>query len=150
LKWIKESGCSSLAKIIEREIKQSRSLPIYRPNMLLKKLESVTVDSNNQNNKYSTDGRCGNNGRICPNGQCYSKNGYCGTKSEYCSSGCQHHYRHCSSLSSGGSSSSTYSKDGICSKNHGETICPSSKCCNKDGYCGTSSDHCNISKECQH
>merc|ERR1711981_998138 len=45
----------------------------------------------------STNGKCGNNGKRCPEGQCCSRDGQCGVSRACCGTGCQLAYGSCSS-----------------------------------------------------
>ncbi|KAL6597702.1 coth protein-domain-containing protein [Neocallimastix sp. 'constans'] len=92
----------------------------------------------------SDDGRCGSNGRICPNNECCSQYGYCGTTDEYCGSGCQSEFGRCNS-SGNPSSNNTPSKvpispDYHCGPNNG--ACANNECCSQYGYCGTTDAYC--------
>jgi len=54
----------------------------------------------NSDDLITHDGRCGDNGRRCPNGQCCSKYGWCGTGSSFCGTGCQSKFGSCDGVDS--------------------------------------------------
>jgi len=120
--------------------------------------------------KISTDGRCGKDygNTVCPNNQCCSKYGYCDTSDAHCGTGCQSAFGKCNGSASSTTKTTTktstktsttktttktsttktptptgkVSTNGQCGSANGNTICPSSQCCSKYGYCGTSDAHC--------
>jgi len=106
----------------------------------------------NSNEPVSTNGRCGSGYGRCPSGKCCSKYGYCGTSKEHCTKGCQSEFGICDSsnvvvtTTAPSPTSINYNKD-KCGKGIGN--CESGKCCSKYGWCGTSDQHCQISKGCQ-
>ena len=113
----------------------------------------------------SKDDRCGKEHGRCPAGKCCSKYGWCGSSDKYCeiSRGCQSEFGECSGTQTSTKTTSktettktsvkpytsvpTISSDGKCGQGHG--ACPDDKCCSKYGYCGTTYEHCYISKGCQ-
>jgi len=101
-------------------------------------------EDDDDDNKISTDYRCGKGKGRCPAGQCCSKYGWCGTSDKHCSvdQGCDSKFGECHATST-----PKISKDGRCGSSYGH--CPGSKCCSKYGWCGTSDKHCAISKGCQ-
>jgi len=44
---------------------------------------------------------------------------------------------------------STSTSTGRCGKDYGGAVCKSGYCCSKYGYCGTTEDHCELTKGCQ-
>jgi len=91
--------------------------------------------------KVSTNDKCGfKNGR-CPNGKCCSKYGYCGTTEKHCGTGCQSEFGQCST-------NVKISTNDKCGPEDGR--CPDGKCCSKYGYCGTSDKHCGTGCQSQY
>jgi len=66
--------------------------------------------STSSSKKTSTNGRCGGDYGMCPDGKCCSKYGYCGRSDEYCASGCQPEFGSCGTSYSPSSSSSSSSE----------------------------------------
>jgi len=56
--------------------------------------EFGTCKTNNED-KISTNGKCGKEDGKCPSGKCCSKYGYCGTSDKHCKSGCQRSFGEC-------------------------------------------------------
>ncbi|ORY85216.1 hypothetical protein LY90DRAFT_302423, partial [Neocallimastix californiae] len=90
----------------------------------------------------------------CDNDKCCSKYGYCGTTDAYCSvsKGCQIKYGDCYEVVDTASVASVASDASVldtpeCGKGIGS--CIDGECCNSEGYCGISDDHCSIDKGCQ-
>ncbi|KAG4083182.1 hypothetical protein H8356DRAFT_1750481 [Neocallimastix lanati (nom. inval.)] len=137
---------------------------------------SLICFKNTLSYKISTDGKCGpkNGYTICPDNECCNKDGKCGFDRNYCGIECQSEYGFClptnyefmTCLSCIGcidcdedpkfailcpntciKKSSYISTDGKCGP---FKICPDDQCCDKDGNCGTSEEHCNISLGCQY
>ena len=108
-------------------------------------------DKNGNSLPISTDDKCGKNLAKCPSGKCCSKYGWCGTSSEHCdvSKGCQSEFGKCNDNKKDNKDGNSLpvSTNDKCGMNEGK--CPSGKCCSKYGWCGTSSNHCDISKGCQ-
>jgi len=90
-----------------------------------------------EEDKISTNGKCGTEDGKCPNGKCCSKYGYCGTTEKHCGTGCQSEFGQCGTTSNATLPVSTNDK---CGAKDGR--CPNGKCCSKYGYCGTSEKHC--------
>jgi len=107
---------------------------------------TITTTTTKKSSATSTNGRCGRDYGYssCPSGQCCSKYNHCGTSDDHClaSKGCQSEFGKCTS-------STTTSTNGRCGKDYDYSSCPSSQCCSKYGYCGTSDEHCLASKGCQ-
>jgi len=103
-------------------------------------------ESNNE--KISTNGKCGKEDGKCPDDKCCSKYGWCGTKDEYCSisKGCQSEFGKCNNNSTT-TTEIPISTNDRCGKEYGK--CPNNKCCSKYGWCGTKEEYCLISKGCQ-
>ncbi|KAF3352872.1 DNA repair and recombination protein RAD26 [Verticillium dahliae VDG1] len=86
----------------------------------------------------STDGTCGGtNGWICPKGNCCSRFGFCGATTDHCAPGCQSAFGFCPTPTPG----SNVSPDGTCGGSN-KFVCASGTCCSKNGFCGTTKDHC--------
>ena len=98
------------------------------------KFDSYPKEDNND--KISTNGKCGNEDGKCPNSQCGSKYGYCGTTEKYCGTGCQSEFGQCGNVST----TVPISTNGKYGTTDGK--CPDGQCCSKYGYCGTSNKHC--------
>jgi len=96
----------------------------------------------NCKNKISTDGTCGMNKGKCPDGECCSRFGWCGTSEKHClvSNGCQSKFGNCILLTP--SPDLPISTNGRCGEKYGK--CPSGQCCSRYGWCGKSSDYCDI------
>lgn len=89
----------------------------------------------------STDGQCGANGKTCTGsgfGDCCSARGWCGGTSDHCGAGCQSGF----GTYNGGSGS--ISTDWECGSRNGKTCTGSGfgKCCSRNGFCGSTTDHC--------
>ncbi|CRK11988.1 hypothetical protein BN1723_009563, partial [Verticillium longisporum] len=86
----------------------------------------------------STDGTCGGkNGWKCPTGNCCSRFGFCGATADHCAPGCQSDFGFCPTPTPG----SNVSPDGTCGGSN-KFVCASGTCCSKNGFCGTTKDHC--------
>jgi len=111
-------------------------------------------------------GRCGKDyGRCAKSNYCCSQSGYCGTSSDYCGTGCQASYGICGSdpveeveeevewvTEWVTETVYVYVEEKEDSRDCGSDVgkkCSSGKCCSKYGYCGTSSEYCEVSKGCQ-
>ncbi|KAK3209831.1 hypothetical protein GRF29_44g732429 [Pseudopithomyces chartarum] len=98
--------------------------------------------------KVSTTARCGAEvGLTCRGsnfGECCSSHGYCGSTPAYCQTGCQSGFGKCGTTSSPNKPVAKVSKDGRCGGYSGYTCQGSTfgNCCNKNGYCGKTSDYC--------
>ncbi|KAL6599685.1 hypothetical protein U3516DRAFT_604429, partial [Neocallimastix sp. 'constans'] len=113
-----------------------------------------TTTTTKKSLQTSTNGKCGAKYGICPKGQCCSKYGYCGKSTEYCGSGCQSEFGKCKNTTKTTKKSSKTtakarktSTNGRCGSKYG--VCPKGECCSKYNYCGTSKDHCKVSRGCQ-
>ncbi|KAL2069976.1 hypothetical protein VTL71DRAFT_14656 [Oculimacula yallundae] len=97
--------------------------------------------------EITKDGTCGatNGQKVCGNGFgdcCSSKGGWCGSTAGHCGSGCQ----------SGKCLTDFETADGTCGKLHGNSYCGNwtqGPCCSGSGFCGKSTDHCNVNGGCQ-
>jgi len=107
-------------------------------------LKLCDSDENSDDTKISTDYKCGKGKGRCPSGQCCSKYGWCGKSEKHCliESGCQSEFGECKT-----STNDTISTNGKCGKKDGK--CPEGKCCSKYGWCGTTSEYCDVSNGCQ-
>lgn len=94
----------------------------------------------------------------CLNGACCSKSGYCGTTEEFCGEGNRmtttsthpiqiFTIETISTSTSVATPSSKKIVKGMCGENIGK--CSENECCSRYGWCGSSRDHCYISKGCQ-
>ncbi|KAK0636449.1 hypothetical protein B0T17DRAFT_82033 [Bombardia bombarda] len=99
-----------------------------------------------------------NNGYTCPGGNtsCCSVYGYCGTGDAFCltTAGCQSRYSNASSACYTPKSGVSISVDGTCGAigaGKAGYRCPTSgaTCCSGAGYCGNTTDHCDVAKGCQ-
>jgi len=91
----------------------------------------------------STDGRCGyidDKMILCEN-ECCGEDGQCGTTTEYCNNTCQP-FGICGDLTSS-LLEKEISTDGRCGPANGKS-CPGNECCSRDGYCGTTPEHCDF------
>jgi len=84
----------------------------------------------------------------CPTGKCCSKYGYCGTSESYCevSKGCQAAFGDCYEIVDTASISEVVT-DKECGVGIGS--CIDGECCSSEGFCGKSSEYCDIAKGCQ-
>jgi len=112
---------------------------------------SLTISKVSPSGNPTVSGRCGTGyGGFCKTNQCCSKYGYCGTSEKHCGDGCQRAYGHCGSIINTTTKKSqtptpTTGKSptqivGRCGSGIG--FCSFGECCSKDGYCGTSENHC--------
>jgi len=110
-------------------------------------VRKTTTASAKATSTSGDDIRCGPNygNAVCPEGECCSKYGYCGVSLEHCNAenGCQKQYGSCYERFN------SYSTDGRCGPKFNYTYCPVGECCDKNGYCGKTDDHCEVSKGCQ-
>jgi len=97
----------------------------------------------------STNGRCGVEFGVCPQG-CCSKYGYCGTSKDHCGNGCQSDFGVCNNTftkttTTTKNPSLPTSSNGRCGPDYG--VCPDNLCCSKYNYCGNGDGYCK--KGCQ-
>jgi len=71
------------------------------------KIYGQCFSTSNSKDVISHDGRCSDNGRKCPNGQCCSRYGWCGTGSSFCGKGCQSEFGSCDGIEVSSSSSTS-------------------------------------------
>ncbi|ORX88187.1 RNI-like protein [Anaeromyces robustus] len=100
--------------------------------------QSEFGDCSNQQFNISNNGKCGEDDGNCPTGECCSKYGWCGISEKHCliDQGCQSEFGQCKTKTT-----IPISYNGQCGKEYGK--CPSSQCCSKYGWCGTSDKYCN-------
>ncbi|ORX75479.1 hypothetical protein BCR32DRAFT_329792 [Anaeromyces robustus] len=105
--------------------------------------EDLGDDDGNNNTK------CGPNYGSCPDNLCCSKQGYCGKTDDYCNvlNGCQNEYGLCYEYDDDDDDNDDDGNIKECGEGYGS--CSNSKCCSKNGRCGTTDDYCNINKGCQ-
>jgi len=112
--------------------------------------ETITSTTTTTTYVSSVEGRCGEDYGKCPSGQCCSKYGWCGKTDNYCSNGCQSEFGDCKGTTIPTITTTTNSistVEGRCGEDYGK--CPSSYCCSRYGWCGTTDDHCSVSKGCK-
>ena len=87
--------------------------------------------------KITSDKRCGvENGKLCKNeDECCSIHGYCGSSDDHCINLCDPNYSKCKP------EKLEYTTDGYCGKMNNKK-CKDGLCCNIDGKCGNSTEHC--------
>ncbi|KAH8900110.1 hypothetical protein GQ53DRAFT_209259 [Thozetella sp. PMI_491] len=98
-----------------------------------------------------------NRGDTCPQSDaCCSSYGYCGTGDIFCltTGGCQTKYSNSSSACIAPKSGQTVSIDGTCGTTgvgKAGYKCPTTglTCCSVAGYCGNSTEHCDVNNGCQ-
>ncbi|KAK4110293.1 carbohydrate-binding module family 18 protein [Canariomyces notabilis] len=99
----------------------------------------------------------GNRGYTCPSdASCCSRYGYCGTGDIFCltTAGCQSRYSNSSAACVAPRNGTTVSIDGTCGMTgagRNGYRCPANgtTCCSAAGYCGNTTDHCNVNNGCQ-
>ncbi|KAK1755531.1 carbohydrate-binding module family 18 protein [Echria macrotheca] len=98
-----------------------------------------------------------NKGYTCPSEvACCSAYGYCGSSDEFCltTAGCQSRYSNSSTSCTAPKSGVSISVDGTCGttgagKNGYRCPVNGTSCCSASGYCGNSTDHCDVNQGCQ-
>ncbi|KAI1845686.1 hypothetical protein JX266_008297 [Neoarthrinium moseri] len=103
-------------------------------------------DNDNGSGTVSPDLTCGTTGAgtagyVCPTGLCCSGYGYCGNSTDYClaSNGCQDLFGDCTD---DGGDDAGDSDSGRCGPSFNGAVCASNECCSAEGYCGTTTEHC--------
>ncbi|KAL2918406.1 hypothetical protein HK105_201806 [Polyrhizophydium stewartii] len=103
----------------------------------------------------AADVRCGAaaGGAKCPNDLCCSFASYCGSTDAHCGANCQSPFGRCNGVAPSPSPSppatplpppTSPRPDNRCGRNFNGATCDSSQCCSSIGYCGKTSDHCDI------
>jgi Leucine-rich repeat (LRR) protein len=136
-----------------------------------KTTEKTTTTLSKEIEPTVVEGRCGKGFGNCKPGNCCSKHGWCGASNDYCaiSKGCQSEFGECkneinestttlefATTTTSTEKTTTTSEDPKpidvkyrCGKKYYNANCPSGECCSNHGWCGTSDDHCAVSKGCQ-
>ena len=117
-------------------------------------LSLVNSEEEEEEKKYL--GRCGGSDGDClTNGECCSRFGFCGKMDVHChiSKGCQPQYGACRYEYEhyNPDDREVYdwelTPDGKCGVANG--VCPKGQCCSKEGECGTTDDHCLVTRGCK-
>ncbi|KAK3390162.1 carbohydrate-binding module family 18 protein [Podospora didyma] len=131
---------------------------VVSPNALQPELDTRAVAAVSPNKTCGVLEAGVNNGYTCPGDTaCCSRYGYCGTTDAFCltTAGCQTRYSNTTGSCYAPKSGSTLTVDGTCGTTaNGKNgyrcpPAPGATCCSAAGFCGNTTDHCDVNNGCQ-